>query len=88
MKHIIKVDLSSNQNILKTLDYISNNYDEIAKDSYENSGIEFYDQLTGKLIELEKPVHPKIPNYSELAFYLTAVQEDNSKDKINHSNCY
>lgn len=82
MNHIIKVDLSSNQNILHTLDYLSNNYDKIAKDSYENSGIEFYDQLTGKLIELEEPIHPQIPNYSELAFYLTAVKEDNCKGQI------
>lgn len=82
MPHIIKVNLSSNQNILDTLDYLFYNYDKVAKISYENSGIQFYDQLTGKLIELEEPIHPRIPNYSELAFYLKVVKEDGSIDKI------
>lgn len=82
MNHTIKTDLSSNDDILKTLDHIYSNYDLIAKDSNENSGIEFYDQSTNGLIVLEKPIHPEIPNYSELAFYLKVVGQDNAIEKI------
>lgn len=82
MNNTIKTNLSSNEDILKTLDHIYSNYDLIAKDSYENSGIEFYDQSTDDLIVLEKAIHPEIQNYSELAFYLKVVNQDNAVEKI------
>jgi len=82
MKHKINVKMSSNQDILNTLTYLIDNYDEIAKDSYENSGLEFYDNSTNNLIELDKSLHPEIPNYSELAFYLTVVRNKNTFEKV------
>lgn len=81
MKHKINLNLFSDQDILNTLNYLIDNYDEIAKDSYENSGLEFYDNSTNNLIELDTSLHPEIPNYSELAFYLTVVGDKNNFEK-------
>ncbi len=82
MKHKISLKLSSNQDILDTLNYLIDNYDEIAKNSYENSGLEFYDNSTKNLIELDTPLHPEIPNYSELAFYLKVINNKNNFEKV------
>lgn len=86
LKHKIKVNLGSNQDVLNTLDFLIENYDEIAKDSYSNSGLEFYDTTTHNLIELETVLHPEIPNYSELAFYLIVVEDKNNFEKIEKFN--
>ncbi len=82
MKHKINLNLSSNQDILNTLDYLIEHYDEIANDAYENSGIEFYDSSTGDLLELEAPIHPAIEITSELTFYLRVVENKDNFDKL------
>jgi hypothetical protein len=59
-----------------------NDYEELSKDILNNSGLEFYDSSTNNLLKLEAPIHPEIPNYSELAFYLTAVENENALEHI------
>ncbi len=82
MKHKITLNIASSQDIIKTLDYLMDNYDEIAKDSYEDSGLEFYDNSTNNVIELDASIHPEIPNYSELAFYLNVVDNEEVLEKV------
>ncbi|WP_459212214.1 hypothetical protein [Aquimarina rhabdastrellae] len=38
--------------------------------------------MTGNLIVLENSIHPKIPNYSELAFYLKVIKTSGSIEKL------
>lgn len=80
--HEIKVNLGSSQDVLNTLDFLIKNYNDIAKNSYNNSGLKFYDSTTHNLIRLETALHPEIPNYSELAFFLFVVEDENNFEKI------
>ncbi|NMH87698.1 hypothetical protein [Flavivirga algicola] len=82
MKNEISLDLSSNQDILNTINHLMHNFNEIAKDSWDNSGIEFHNSLNDTLITLEASIHPNIPGYSELAFYLKATENKDNFNKI------
>lgn len=75
MKNKIYVSLESKENVTAILNYILSDYEGIAKDSYDNSGLEIIDIATGDEFVLASPVHAQIPNYSELAFYTELVKD-------------
>lgn len=82
MKNEINLDFSSNQEITDALNYLMHNYDEIAEHAFENSGILFYDRITGNKLTLESEIHPEIPNYSELAFFMKAAENENNIGQV------
>lgn len=82
MTHQIKVAVSSPPEVLKTLNELIDQYQEIAAKASANSGLEFIDTQTNQPLTLEESIHPEIPNYSELAFYMKVVQDPNNHQTL------
>lgn len=82
MKNEIKLDFSSNQEITDALNYLMQNYDEVAEHAFANSGILFYDRTSGSEMTLESEIHPMIPDYSELTFFMKAAENENNTGQL------
>jgi len=77
-----EVALENSSSVSNTLDILLVNLEILCESSVDTNGIKYGVYQEGNFIEHKTEIHRRIPSYSELAFFLSAVKDTNNSDKI------
>lgn len=80
--NIIIVDIEDSVDVSKKLDIIINKLDDLCKNARKNGGIRFGKYQENNFVEYEINLHEDMPSYSELVFFLSAIEDGNNINKI------
>lgn len=72
-QHRLSLNPSSPQDLLATLQHLGAFLSELPGPIWPDAELSFWDSATQRPLALDAPIHPEIPNFSELAFYLIAA---------------
>lgn len=78
----IIVDIEDAIDVSKKIDFILANLDELCENARENGGIMYGKYQEENFIEYEIDLHKDMPSYSELVFFLSAVNNSDNINKI------
>ena len=81
-KNEIEIDIAKPLSISQTLDYLLDSFDHICDLAESNGGIQYGTNENGIFKALESEIHPKIPSYSELSFFIKATENKDNLDQI------
>ncbi len=82
MDNRIEVDLENSESVSAVLDYLTNDFDSICKTASANGGIEYGRIISNSFDAYEIKIHDEIPSYSELAFFMKAVENEENTSRV------